>query len=154
MPRRIPPLNATRLAALKPPAAGRVELYDGQCPGLVFRLTSSGTASWSIKYWDKVAGKQERLSLGPFPTLSLVKARELAARTRTQLLDGVSPAAALRERQDVLRFDAAVTRYLAYLDDIQKPSRHNDRSLLARPRIAWKGVALDRIDRRMVAELV
>jgi hypothetical protein len=39
MPRRAAPLNAARLASLKPPAAGRIELYDGICPGLSFRLT-------------------------------------------------------------------------------------------------------------------
>jgi integrase len=53
-----------------------------------------------------------------------------------------------------LRFDEAVARYLAHLDSIGKPSRRNDASLLKRPALAWTGVAFDRVDRRLVAELV
>src|SRR3954469_330005 len=120
MPRRIPPLNATRLASLKPPATGRVELYDGQCPGLVLRMPASGAASWSYKFWNKVDGKQERLSLGCFPTIGLAKARELATKARAQLLDGVNPAATLRERRDAIRVEDAMSRYLAFLDSIAK----------------------------------
>jgi integrase len=154
VPRQVPPLNATRLASLKPPATGRIELYDGACPGLVLRLPASGAASWSYKFWDKAAGKQERLTLGRFPTVGLAQARDRATKARAGLLDGVNPAAALRQRRDAIRFEDAVPRYLAYLDSIGKASRKNDSSLLSRPKLAWRGVALDRIDRRMVAELV
>lgn len=86
------PLTARQLATLKPPETGRLELTDGLTPGLKFRLTARGRASWSLQL--RVNGEQRRFSLGAYPALGLAAAREKAASLRQ---------AALHEGHDPIR---------------------------------------------------
>ena len=46
----MPIITDTLLKALKPPAAGRIEIKDDRCAGLEFRLTKAGAASWSLRF--------------------------------------------------------------------------------------------------------
>lgn len=55
----------------------RVELRDDDEPGLLFRVTKSGARSWSLRYLNN-AGEHRRKTIGPFPSIGLAKARELA----------------------------------------------------------------------------
>ena len=64
-------LNDAWLRGLKPPEAGRLEIWDTRVVGLVLRLTPSGAASWSVRARTR-AGKRTRLGLGAL--MSAVKA--------------------------------------------------------------------------------
>jgi hypothetical protein len=84
---------------LRPPAAGRVELGDEVCPGLLLRVTERGVRSFSVIYkvvgeggvsasGRLLKGKQHRITLGRWPTLSLVEARERAREILIAALEG------------------------------------------------------------------
>jgi integrase len=60
--------------------------------GLYMRLTANGTRSWIFRYTS--AGKTRDMGLGPYPTVTLGKARELAIECRRQRQDGRDPIAA------------------------------------------------------------
>ncbi|MFA0554485.1 tyrosine-type recombinase/integrase [Vibrio sp. 10N.222.55.A1] len=62
-------------------------LTDGN--GLSARVSAKGKVRWQYRY--KIEGKNQRMDLGDYPTLSLVKARDAAGRCREWLADGFDP---------------------------------------------------------------
>lgn len=70
------------LANCQPPPRGRLEFADGLCPGLRARITSKGKKSFSVVSW--VNGRQQRVTLGRYPLVSLADAR---MRTKGALLE-------------------------------------------------------------------
>jgi len=64
------------LSGFKPPPRGRLEFADGLCPGLRARITSKGKKSFSVVHW--VNGRQQRVTLGLYPHVSLAEAERAA----------------------------------------------------------------------------
>lgn len=108
-------LNARMLETLKPPAEGRIELTDGAVPGLKFRLTSSGAATWSLQV--RINGEKRRFTLGEYPTVGLAKAREDARQLRAEARKGHDPIREAREAKQREEIERA-TR-LAVADAIE-----------------------------------
>jgi integrase len=52
---------------------------DLRCPGLAVRVAPNGSKTWDLAYRVRGAGIVRRLSLGPFPAVSLDAARERAS---------------------------------------------------------------------------
>ena len=84
---------------LRPPEAGRIELGDEVCPGLLLRVTERGVRSFSVIYkvvgeggvsvsGRLLKGKQRRITLGQWPTLRLTEARERAREILSAALEG------------------------------------------------------------------
>lgn len=74
-------LTATAVEKVKPPATGRIELWDQTTPGFGLRVTSKGGRTWVLMKRLKIGDKQlVRFTLGEYPALSLAKAREKADR--------------------------------------------------------------------------
>ena len=69
-------------------------LTDGL--GLYLEVVPSGSRYWRLKY--RFAGKEKRLAIGVYPTVSLAKARREAAVARELLTEGVDPSVRKRER--------------------------------------------------------
>lgn len=67
-------------------------LFDGG--GLYLEVLPSGAKYWRLKY--RHAGKEKRLALGVYPTVSPRKARTDAAREKEKLRDGRDPSAERR----------------------------------------------------------
>ena len=88
-------LSARSIEQVKPDPVKRLELPDGHLPGLYLVVQpGSGAKSWAVRY--RHAGKPRKLTLGPFPLLSLGDARD-AARTALQAVaKGADPAATKR----------------------------------------------------------
>ena len=81
--------NKKMLDSLKPPALGRLEVFDALCPGLVLRVTPRGVKSFSVVYkvpgeggvgptGRLLTGPQHRVTLGRYPALDFPAAREEA----------------------------------------------------------------------------
>lgn len=62
--------------------------FDGG--GLYLELTAAGGRYWRLKY--RVGGKENRLSFGVYPAVSLKDARELASQARQTIQSGEDPA--------------------------------------------------------------
>jgi integrase len=67
-------LTQRRLETVKP-AKSRQEIPDQLVPGLYFIVQPSGARSWAVR--SRVHGKPAKITLGGWPMLSLMKAREL-----------------------------------------------------------------------------
>lgn len=129
-------INDTSIRSIKPPVTGAVDYFDDLTPGLSLRITSKDVRTWTVFYRDKHA-RQKRLSLGRYPSVKLVDARELAHAAQRSAAKGGDPVVDKRAARDVLTFaELAKT----YMDDYAKPrkkswaedQRHIDADLLPR----------------------
>jgi integrase len=85
-------LSDTRLRGAKPRTAA-YKLRDGG--GLHLLVTPQGSRLWRLRYGH--GATESMVSLGPYPEVTLARAREKAVALRGGLLDGVTPAAAKRD---------------------------------------------------------
>lgn len=89
--------------------------------GLYFQVSKTGSSSWIFRY--KMDGKGREMGLGPYPTVTLAEARQLAADQRKVLAAGADPLAtrdAAREKKReaerqaqarCITFEALATEY-------------------------------------------
>ena len=91
-------LTDAAIRRLKKPDTGRVEFWDTHTPGLGLRLSASGVASWVLITRALKAGawKQQRVTLGAYPAMSLADARQTASAAKATAKVGEDPAAATR----------------------------------------------------------
>lgn len=89
------------MAKIKILAARQVETlpagFHADGANLYLRVRDTGTRSWVFRY--KVSGKVVEIGLGPTADRSLLQARELASRMRTELADGRDPGAPVRAKR-------------------------------------------------------
>jgi hypothetical protein len=95
MPKRVPPLDAKTLAAVRP-SAKTVELIDGRVPGLRVRIHPSGKKTWSLSVRDN-KGKRRRFGVGA--GLTLAEARKKANDLYHEVSAGQDPIAERRARR-------------------------------------------------------
>ena len=76
----------------KPGEADR-KMFDGG--GLYLFVSKAGNKTWRLSY--RVAGKPKTLSFGPYPLITLAKAREKRDEAKRKLIDRVDP---MQERKD------------------------------------------------------
>src|SRR2546423_8219819 len=97
--------DAALRALVKNPPKNRRDLADGTVTGLMVRV-GPGSATWSLKLrvvgeggiskrGHKKKGKEQRVSLGEYPALSIERARALANTFVDQANGGGGPAAPL-----------------------------------------------------------
>jgi hypothetical protein len=94
------------LRTVKPPAAGRLELWDTRVRGLHLRMTPAGAASWAVRA-STPDGRRIRVTLGPYPGVALAEARRMAHETLAALARGRDPVAERREARARRRAEAA-----------------------------------------------
>ena len=84
MPKRVPPLTQLQIKAAKPKEKP-YKLADGG--GLYVEVMPAGGKLWRMKY-RQPDGKENRLSFGSYPDVSLVDARARRDATRQLLASG------------------------------------------------------------------
>jgi integrase len=84
----MPTLNESRIRASKP-REKPYKLFDER--GLFMLLTPSGGRLWRLRY--RYGGVEKLLTLGPYPDVSLKRAREKREDARRLLADGIDPSA-------------------------------------------------------------
>lgn len=87
------------------PAEKPYRLYDGL--GLYMEVAVSGSRCWRLKY--RYLNKEKRMSLGIYPEVTLVEARERREAARKLLANGVDPAMDKREKQRAAILNAETT---------------------------------------------
>ncbi|MEA3097274.1 Arm DNA-binding domain-containing protein [Caballeronia mineralivorans] len=88
MPRYVAPKSelAFRNAKTRPKP---YHLSDGQ--GLSLRIRPNGAKTWLFRYRRPGTGKENFLSLGPYPDVTLTEARRRAATARDLVREGNDP---------------------------------------------------------------
>ena len=124
------PLNDRQIRNAKP-AAKPYKLADGG--GLYLAVTPAGGKLWRLDY--AINGKRKTLSIGKYPAVSLLEARQAAEQARADLAKGIDPAAVKKQakaaRQAALRntFEAVARRW--YADNLHRWKPNHAARLLA-----------------------
>jgi hypothetical protein len=91
-------LTDTRIRGLR--ADGKIRRYsDGY--GLYVEVTPGGSKLWKMAF--RFEGKQKTLSFGPYPEISLSRARERRLEARTLLFEGIDPSATRKADKEARR---------------------------------------------------
>ncbi len=151
-------LTDAYLQACKPPAEGRTEIADTRCIGLAFRITKTGGKSWCFRFRDPRSGRSTRIGLGPYPAVSLAKARERGKELQGAVAAGQNPVKTKRrERIEAPQrtFGVLAERYMTEHAERKKRSAPEDRrnlDLHILPK--WKSRPYDELTRGDLVELV
>ncbi len=142
------------VADARPPATGRIELWDAELPGFGLRVSAAGRRSWQVMY--RIDGRKRRLTLGSFPALPLALARDSARATLKEVAKGKDPAA---ERASMRGGELTFARFAAaYLERYAKRSKRTwqaDQRMIEADLVpAWGRRAVAGIGRRDVIEIV
>ncbi len=77
------------------PGRGRREIADAHLPGFYFIVQPSGAKSWAVRYRHN--GRTRKFTLGNYPKLKLIDARELARAAFRAVAEGHDPMAERKE---------------------------------------------------------
>ncbi len=97
-------LTVRSVEAWQPDPARRIEVADAKCSGLYLIVAPSGAKSWAVRY--RFSGKPCKLTIGPFPTIGLADARQLARDALLHVAGGRNPADAKRQAREAARRSA------------------------------------------------
>lgn len=81
------PLTDIAVRNAKPDKSKTLRLKDDR--GLYLEISPAGGKWWRLRYW--IGGKENRLSLGVYPDVSLKDARERRDEARRQIANGIDP---------------------------------------------------------------
>jgi len=143
-----PDLTDAYLQSLPLPEEGRrVELRDSRVPSLCLRMTSSGTATWSVRTRTK-DGRQTRPKLGTWPALSIAAARRAALKALGSIETGADPVGEKREAR------AARNAKIAAGVTVAKRLAEWQASRVADPAAAWSDRYAAEVARIAAREIV
>ena len=116
------------------PSGKRAMLWDAITPSLALRITDKGHKSFVIQ--RRVNGRMVKLTLGEYPALKLVDAREKAREALSEMTRGIDPRQTQPRRVTAtgLRrdsFEAAVETYIKR--EVEKNRRPRTQDEIVRP---------------------
>lgn len=88
MAKIIPPLTEVQVRNAKP-RDRTYKIFDGG--GLYLEVATTGSRIWRLKFCQS-NGKENRLTFGPYPEITLQDAREMRLQARRLIVKGVDPA--------------------------------------------------------------
>jgi len=142
------------VSRLRPPAAGRCEVWDALLPAFGLRLSAHGGRSWVLL--TRIHGRLVRLTLGKAGVIGVAEARELAREALRAVARGEDPRVQKRIRQlggDTV--EAVAAGFVEQWCKRRNRSWKEQERLLRRYVLpAWQGRTLDSITRADVIALV
>jgi integrase len=143
-------LTATSVERIRAPSSGQTDHFDQGYPGLALRVSYGGSKTWV--YFYRLFGKQKRMTLGRWPSMSLSAAREAWRDARKTIDKGESPQ---HQRP------AAANSFAAVADEwLKRDQAHNRTHALVQRLIercakpVWEGRQISTIGRRDINDLI
>lgn len=143
----------------KPPASGRVEIWDKGFRGSFgVRVTDKGTKTFQLMY--RFDGNLRRKTLGQYPVISLADARDAAEKIVRSAKKGIDPelaedeAAAERKRQQANTFGAVVDQFIELYAKPKNKSWKEVKRYFERDLADWVNRPISTITRRDVIEVI
>lgn len=145
--------NVRAIAAIKPPANGRVEYWDSGTPNFGLRISSTGARTWLTMY--RVKGRKRRHTLGSYPAMTLADAYEKARVSLNEAANGSDPAAEKRAERLADTFGELATEYLEKHAKTKKDGGREDARILKKDLLpTWKNIKANEIRRRDVLHVL
>lgn len=148
-------LTARAIERMRPPAKGRVELWDAVLPGLGLRVTENGAKSFMVM--SRFRGKLVRYTIDSYPKCSLADARTEARDVIQMMARGEDPRE--RRRQREAREEAGTFKAVAndFLERSAKQTRtHYETARIVKTELlpTWEDVPIEQIRRADVVALL
>jgi integrase len=143
-------LTVASVARVKPPKTGQADYFDQGFPGLALRVSYGGARAWVFFY--RLHGKQRRMSLGRFPAMSLIEAREAWRAARLAVSQGESPTHIRPATAD--SFAAIAAEWLDRDQAKNRSAAEVRRAIEHDVMPKWTDRPIDTIARRDVLELI
>ncbi|MCZ6873512.1 MAG: integrase arm-type DNA-binding domain-containing protein [bacterium] len=121
-------LTTRWVASVKPPPTGRIDYFDTKQPGIGLRVASSGHKTWFIMY--RSGRRLRRLTLGPYPAISLADARNQALDARHAVAKGEDPAVHKQASRGAPPLAEVAEQYIEKYARVHKKSWRDDARLL------------------------
>jgi integrase len=141
----------------------RREIPDGKVPGLFLIHQPSGTRSWAFRY-HLLGGATAKLTIGPYPAVSVAAARRRAEEARGEVAAGRDPASLKQASRAAAKAEREVEVDLVervveqFIERHAKPNtrdwRETERILVREVIVRWKGRRLSHITRAHVHEML
>ncbi|TPQ30920.1 tyrosine-type recombinase/integrase [Cupriavidus pinatubonensis] len=113
---------------LPAPGVGRAEYQDDEIKGLVLRINEVGEKTFSAVRWSKANQKTIRVTLGPYPDVSIEKARKRAREVNEMIAAGTDPTEERRRMRSELTLDQLFEIYLdRWARQRKKTAREDER---------------------------
>ena len=97
MPKITPPLSDTQIRKAKPKEK-TYTITDGA--GMYIEIAPTGSKIWRMSF-KQANGKTNRLTFGPYPTVTIVEAREKRAEVRKLLINGFDPSVQKKKEKNL-----------------------------------------------------
>ena len=153
MRQRLTDLGVERIKA---PKSGRLEIWDSLLPRFGLRVTANGRKSWVVMY--RMGGRKapkRRLTLGPYPALSLAAARKLAKGAFEQIAEGKDPEPRSITPVDGQFFPAVAAEFIErYAKENNKGWKRQESDIQNELVPHWKFKKITAINRRDVIEIL
>src|SRR3954466_6730225 len=127
-------------------SAGPGRYMDGTVRGLTLLVWPTSARSWVLRY--QIAGRRRDMGLGPYPEITLARAREKALQARRLVKEGIDPLNQ-RRRPKGLTFKVAAEALIASRKSGWKSAKH--RAQWASTLAAYAYAALGELDVRSIA---
>ena len=143
-------LTAAAVNRIRAPASGQTDHFNQGYPGLALRVSYGGAKTWV--YFYRLFGKQKRLTLGRWPSMSLSAARDAWRDARKTIDKGESPQ---HQRPAQANSFAAVAE-----EWLKRDQAHNRSYTIVKRTIercvlpAWEGRQISTINRRDINDLI
>ena len=105
-------ITAQWIDRAKPPPEGRIDYFDERLTGLGVRLSQTGRKVWFVMYRVKGDPTKRRLTLDPYPGMSLADARDAARNVLAEASTGRDPGQEKQEQQRAATFRVLAEEYL------------------------------------------
>jgi integrase len=146
-------MTAQFVESVKSPEHGQVDYWDERTPGLGLRVSQGGKRAWTVFY--RICGRMRRLTLGPYPSLSLADARRMAASSLREVHHGNDPATAKLAARAAETFGELAELYLERHAKVEKRSWPEDERIINRELLPeWKNRKAGEIRRPDVIDLL
>jgi integrase len=134
-----------------PTNAQRAYFYDSTTRGLALAVSPAGKKVFVL--YRKVAGRPERITIGPYPDLTIEQARGKAAELNGAIARGENPASERRLVRDEATFGELFTTYLEHHAKPHKKTWSDDEGMFEKHLGCWKFTKLSDIQRTDVLAL-
>ncbi len=118
------------IAKLVPPPSGNEIEYDTEIPGFGVRITAAGVIGFILNY--RIHGRERRYTIGRYPELTAIAARERALQLRGRILQGHDPLEEREQERSEPTLGDLATQYLEKYAGTHKraSSIRNDRQMI------------------------
>jgi hypothetical protein len=122
----------------------RLYFYDAEQPKLSLQITSTGTKTFQIRYWDKTKKRTVAKAIGKYPALTINQARKITASLMVDVSNGIDIVERDREARDEDILNELFSRWLknakkhkkSWPDDIRRYDRHI-KPTLGNKKLSW-----------------